>query len=374
MRKIRFAALLLAAVMIVGVLGGCGKKAANAITFGDVVITENEYSYMMSTYKGMYLYTFFGLTSDNAEIWKSKMTDEVTVGDYLGALAVANIMSSAIYVGLFEQYGLSLTDGEINGVDEEIAKSVNELGSTASLNKVLAVYGANVDTLRNVLLNSLKVAKLQHHLYGENGIDVATDAEIDEYYKSTYMRTKFIFVSSEKEYERDENGELIYDEEAEAYKTRDLTEEEKAAKKALMESLEGRVAAGEDFDALVKEYTMSLDMLNYEDGYYFTSASTFLENSLKTTVAEMEIGDTKSLETDTGWYIIKRLELRDGAYADEKYASVMFGDIKNTVNTLKMQKLIEPYADQLVINQDVVGNYPIEYCTPNFSSIPAQTN
>lgn len=372
MKKIKFAALLLALIMIIGTAVGCQSKAAAVMTFKNNVIDENEYCYMLSNYKAVYLYNLFGLTADNQEIWTSKLSEDVTVNDYLTALANSTVLQTVLCLGLFDEYGLSLSDAEIANIEVQMQNYITAAGSKSALNKMLSAYGANADTMKSIVIDSLKVAKLRSYLYGENGISVATDEEKDTYYKENYMCAKLIFISSQKEYEFDENGNCILDEKTGVYKTRDLTEEEKAAKKALFDSVEARVNAGEDFDSLMRAYTMNLDMANYEDGYYFTSNSSFLEQTVISTVSEMEIGTVKSLTTDSGWYIIKRCELRDKAYDDDKYKGLMFSDMVDTVHSAKLQKLIEPYVDEVVMDKDIMEKYQIAYCTPNFSILTGQ--
>ncbi len=372
MKKIKFAALILALIMIVGTAAGCKNEATSIMTFKNNVIDENEYCYMLSNYKAVYLYNLFGLTADNPEIWTSKLSEDVTVNDYLTALANSTVMQTVLCLGLFDEYGLSLSDAELANIEVQMEKYITSAGSKAALNNMLSAYGANVDTMKSIVIDSLKVAKLKSYLYGENGISVATAEEKDDYYKENYMRAKFIFISSQKDYEFDENGNYILDEKTGAYKTRDLTEEEKITKKSLFDDVEARLEEGEDFDELMRECTMNLDMTNYEDGYYFTAASSFLENSVVSAVSEMEIDETKSLTTDSGWYIIKRCELRDKAYEDEKYKNVMFGDMVDNIHSLKLQKLIEPYVSEVVMDRTIMDKYPIAYCTPNFSILTGQ--
>ena len=367
MRTSKIAALLLAVLMLVPVIAGCGEEPVSAITFRDTSISENEYCYMMSYYKGLYLYNYFGKTSDDPTIWTSELADGVTIGDYLGALTVSNIMSAAVYIDLFDEYGLTLTNEEINSVDQYIDGLISKLGSKSALNSALSAFGANIDAMRKVKIDSLKVTELQEHLYGENGIYAATEEEIDAYYNENYYRTKFIFISKTLEYERGENGEYKKNDEGDIV-TREMTAEEKTAKEALFKDIEARIASGEDFETLLKEYTMDTGMLHFDDGYYINSASTFVESKVKTAVAELEINKTVSLETDAGWYIIKRYELIDGAYDKEEYASAMFGgDLGETVNTVKMQKLLSEYSEEIIVNDQTVADYPLAYCTPNFN-------
>ncbi len=366
MKKRRLTALFLAIVMVLCTVPSCGSEAANVITFRDTVIDENEYSFLMSYYKALYLYSYFGLTEDNSAVWTNQISEGVTVSDYLSALTLSSIMSTAIYVDLFDEYGLSLTDEELKTVDDAINSLIEKAGSKSALNSALSEFGANTDVLREVRTNNLKVSKVQDYLYGENGVETASPAEVDIYYNENYCRVKFIFISKTLEYERDENGEYIKSEEGN-YKTRELTEDEKAAKKALFADIEERVANGEDFEALLDEYTMDTGMMHFEDGYYITSTSSFVEKDVISTSAGLEVGKTAKLETAAGWYLIKRYDLIDGGYNKEEYAKAMFGgSLAQTVNDTKMQELLRGYSEEIVIDEKLMSEYTLVKCAPNF--------
>ena len=366
MKRSRIAALFLAVVMILCTVTSCGSEAASVITFRETAIDENEYSFLMSYYKALYLYSYFGLTEDNSAIWTNQISEGVTVSDYLSALTLSSIMSTAIYVDLFDEHGLSLTDEDIKTVDDAINSLIEKAGSKSALNSALSEFGANIDVLRAVRTNNLKVSKVQDYLYGENGIETATPAEVDIYYNENYCRVKFIFISKTLEYEHDENGDYIKSEEGN-YKTRELTEEEVAAKKALFADIEARVEAGEDFETLLDEYTMDTGMMHFEDGYYITSTSSFVEKDVISTSAGLEVGKTARLETASGWYLIKRYDLIDGGYNKEEYAKAMFGgNLEQTVNDTKMQELLRGYSEEVEINEDLIGEYTLVKCAPNF--------
>ncbi len=365
MTKTRIASLLLALVMLVCVFAGCGKETAAAITFRDTVISENEFIYWMSTYKGVFLQSM-GTTVDNAAYWSAKLTEDITYGDYFNVMALSGIMSNAVSLQLFNEYGLTLTNEEINAVDSAINDLITSAGGRNILNSYLTAYGINLNMLRDVKLGSLKVAKLQEYLYGENGIESATDAELAKYYNDNYYRIKFIVLRTDKDYVLDENGEAILDTESGSYLTRDLTDAEADAKRALAKDLELRLTSGEDFEELLEEYTMDMGMLHFEDGYYINASSQIVEDSVKTAAASMAIGEIKSVETELGCYIIKRYELREDAWKDEAYAPYMFADLKTSANSVKMQETFGSFSDEIILNDMVVGSYPLANCTANF--------
>ena len=372
--KKKIVSLLLAAAMLLPALVGCGEKATPAITFRDTVITENEYSYFMSYYKGYFLYSATGNTVDNAQYWSSELVEGVTAGDYLSALILSNVMSTAIYVQLFDEYGLTLTAEEKKTVDDSIEQFIAIEGSKSALNSSLLSYGINESMLRDIMMDQLKSSKVQAALYTDPTVGVPTEADLDKYYKDNYYRAQYIFISNSQEYVLDDNGEIIVNEDEGSYEVRPLTDEEKAQKKALAADLDLRLAAGEDFETLMKEYTMDMGMLHFPDGYYFNTASTYLETDVVNAVVGMQVDEIKSFETASGWYIVKRCELKDGAYKDETYAPYMFADLETQASTIKVQEYIGSFGEEVVINEEVVSAYPLAACTPfkYFSYIGAQ--
>lgn len=365
--KKKIIALLLAAVITVLTVAGCGESATPALTFRETVLTENEYCYWMSYYKGYFLQNYFGQTQDNAAIWTTEMAEGVTIGDYLELLAQTSVMSMLVYTQLFDEYGLSLTTEEEAAVSKTVDDLVASVGGKSALNAILSAYYIDVDMLREIKLNQAKIARLQEYLYGENGIESATGAEIAEYYNESYYRARYIYISNSKEYIRDENGAVIANEDG-SYQTRDLNAAEKIEKEALVKDLEMRLAAGEDFESLVAEYTMDMGMLKFTDGYYFNNTSAYLQyidSAALAGVPNMAIDATETVETELGWYIVKRLPLIDGAYADADYA-IMFADIASQVNSVKMQSLVASFSEEILPNQEVLSSCRLAYSTPNF--------
>lgn len=361
----RLIAGLIALLMVISLFTGCG-VTTKAMSFGKVEITANMYSYWMCKYKAMYLYSMFGTTTDNAQYWSMQMTDTITVGDYLGAMAASQIMQNAILLGLFDEYGLTVSNEKLEEIDNAMDEKISQAGSKSALNSALSPYGINSTMLEEIYIAEAKISAVTDYLYGDDGIEKATDSEINDYFTSNYYRCKHILIRTDVKYEYDENGEAIVNDEGTAYKTIDLTDEEVEAQKALAADLELRVAAGEDFDELVLEYSEDTGMQHFEDGYYITSACTFLPTEITSAVMKMNVGDTKTIETSYGISIVRRYELIDGAYDTEPYKSELIGDIASTVNTVKLQSLVSGYADSVIINSEVISDYPIASCTANF--------
>ncbi len=367
LRKLRRTlALALAVVMTVLCLGGCGAKGPTAISFGDVKITSNMFCYWMSKYKAMFLYSYTGGTTDNTQFWLSEMAEGVTIGDFLGSIAVSNIMSNAICLYLFDDYGLSLSNDELNAVETAWQTKITAAGSKSALNQQLSAFGVNADILKEIYIAETKISKLQDYLYGENGVEAATDAQINDYYQANYYHMKHLLVRTDSRIEKDADGNPIVDETTQAYKTAKLTDAEIEEQKKRAAEFEKDIAAGQDFDALVFANSEDTGMQYFEDGYYITSATTFLPSEVVSAVMQMKVGEVKTVNSSYGIHICKRYELEPGKYDEEPYRTNMFGDLRSTVNQQKMSELIGGYADLVVLNEDIIDDYPIAYCSPNF--------
>ena len=356
---------MLAAVLLIVSAAGCGSDSPAAIQVGDVKITSNMFCYWMSRYKAMFLYMYFGTTTDNSQYWSAQLAEGVTYGDFLETLAITNIKSNAVCLKLFEDYGLSLTKDQINAVDEAINQKISSAGSKAALNSALSAYGANVNVLREIYLAEAKLNVLKDYLYGDNGIDRVTDAELDAYYKENYFRDKHILVLTGAKYVLSDDGKPEVDSTTGSYKTAELTADEKAVKIELAADLEKRIAAGEDFDSLCVQYTEDLGMQQFPGGYYFTSTSTYLPTGVISAVQGMKVGDVQTVETSAGIYIVKRYELEDKAYQNTDLTA-MFSDISSTVMSMKLQNLVAEHVSEIVTNDAIIADYPLAYCSANF--------
>jgi len=350
-------AFALCIVMLI-LSAGCGSNFRNAISFGSTVITENMYAYWMGQQKTYYLLMLTGGYTDNPQIWTTDTGSGYTYGDMLTVMAMNDISSKAILHELFTTYGLEITAEDEANIDARVQALTTQAGSVTALNSVLSVYGVNADILRDILLFDAKVAKVQEHLYGENGIEAVSDADVEAFYADNYYRTKYIWISHDFRFVFDDTGEHVIDTETGTYKTKELTDAQAEETRNLVADLQDRIATGDDFDELVQEHTMDTRLKTYTDGLYFTSGTTIVPEEIANTVMEMKIGEVKTIENDEGTFIIKRYELEDKKYEDEEYVN-MIGDIKTNLNAQKMSEMLNSYTGSLVMNNAVIQEYPI---------------
>ena len=153
---------------------------------------------------------------------------------------------------------------------------------------------------------------LYEYYFGENGKRAMNDKEIVDYAKEYYTHTEHILV----------------------YPNTSMSEDD--YEKHLNTILE-RVNNGEDFGALIAEYSNDADTPDY--GCYFIDKE--MNESYVAAAKELEIGETSDLvKTPDGYYIIKRLPvnendtqvLRDIIY-NRKYADM----IESTIESISVE-------------------------------------
>jgi parvulin-like peptidyl-prolyl isomerase len=111
--------------------------------------------------------------------------------------------------------------------------------------------------------------------------------------------------------------------------------------RALAEELRDRAASGEDFDALIKEYTDDVGY-DYNNGYYITYGE--YDKNFEDAIYSLDIDQISDVvKTIGGYHIIKRLPL------NINYLYVHFDDIRAIYMTRTINELIQKTADSLEI-------------------------
>lgn len=129
-------------------------------------------------------------------------------------------------------------------------------------------------------------------------------AEAEQYFKDNYLRAKHVLVMTEG-----------------------LDEAAKAEKKKLAEDILKRAESGEDFDALVSEYSEDPGSKSESDGYVFPEGQ--MVDEFYQGTKNIEIGAYNLVESSYGYHVIKRLaldetkELYDKFYAQSNVESTM---------------------------------------------------
>ena len=354
MKRIKITALILCVVMSLAVLTSCAKPVT-AMEYEGKEVTVNHYSYWLSLIKSKYVSS----ANDTAEYWATKYSNGETYEEKMREIVDYNVKINLVCLKLFEDMGLTVTAAEEKEIQTALDDLMKPYGSKSKLNAVLANYNMNYDMLKEVYTIELKVSKVFDALYAEGGQRRIDDETLDAYYRENYSRLEMIILYDEVAYEKDENGKPVFDDSTNSYKTVELTDEEKAAKKALADDIMKKLEAGEDFDKLKAEYNEFFDSEKYEYGFFISSNDVSAYSSEMVIAArQMKIGEVRRLEEEGAIYIVKRLELTDKPYSNENYLE-MFEYILDYCQQADFNQYMDGLIKGVTVNDEELGKISV---------------
>lgn len=307
--------LTIAALTCAMLLGGCGQteKADTSqvvFTIGDEQVTENEFRFYYDTYK------------QNMDLGAAKETSLEYAENDRKILAVAKALGIELDADDKKELKSSMKDVEENydsdgGYDEFLEQS--------------NITNSYVEKLVSIPL-------YKDHLEELMGDKEYTDAEKREFFKNHYRRAKHILIPT---VDTDTNEEL--------------SEEEQAQAKTLAEELLKRAQAGEDFDALIKEYSKDPGSETYPDGYVFTDNEMVIE--FQDGVDSIQPGEFTLVKSTYGYHVIQRLPLDETYEGFETEYNNVKDSLESDMETEDFNKQLDIWAQEngieLVMNQEV---------------------
>jgi len=334
---------------------GCQNTATVVMSYGDSVITENEFRYYISYYKNVYLTTYNDMTDTDA-FYTKMLSNGMTAEEYLFNMTVENVQMALIAMELFDSLELTLDTGVVSEIEAYIQDLIDEYagGDKKALNQELAQYGINISLLKEIYIAQEKNAFLYDYLFGDEGVQTITETQKANYYKENYIRIRHIYVNDAYYYPLDADGYRQYD--SEGYPiTEELTPELAAEKAALIDTIDASLAAGMDFEEVYEAYS---EEHYYENGYYLTRTTDFIPELISAAFALSE-GEQQKLKTDYGTHYIMRLPLDDGAYYDNRNA-----DFFNTFDAELKYELFLAYLrahfSEVYLNNEIISGYSIK--------------
>lgn len=285
------AAGVLAAVMALS-LTACGGKKETVETASEeeknaVVLTVDGVEFTAEEYAVSFLYNqnrVDSMMSMYGQQTSADVTDESdrqTYSENIATLAKQQLTYMAVCEKQMEAQGLTVEDSDI---DAQMAEFEGQMGGADQVDEYLKGVGLTREQYSDLARLNVMIRKLRA-AYLEANPNAARDR-----FDQTYMRCKHVLIKTVD----DNKKELENQDELKA----------KAAEVA------SRAKAGEDFDALIKEYNEDPGMESSPDGYVFTEGE-MVDEFYQGTKA-LEIGAISDpIKSNYGWHIIQRLPLRD---------------------------------------------------------------
>ena len=304
MKITKITAGILSAAMAIS-LCACGKTFADdtpVLTMGDEVITKADYDEFIA------YYTSTGLDFETAKEYAAQYAEHI--------LSVE---------ALFAAEGLSYTDEDLADYKAQKDEVIENWGGEEAYNEQLDSLGIT-DAFFDRMLNS------DHALEKIFAGDVSDDM-VKQNFEENYLHAKHILLST-----MDTSTYESYD------------DEKIAEQKALADELLARAQGGEDFDAMVAEYSEDPGSISQPDGYYFTAGDMVPE--FEDTTRSLGMNEIGICESTYGYHIIKRLPLDD----DESALTTVRQQLMQTAVSEKLPELLEQYGLSLETDQSVIDS------------------
>ncbi len=333
----RFTALLLTTLFL---LTSCSsRKSETVMSYGEASYDENLYFYELAMMKSELLQQYAGTTTDILQFWAHEMAEGVTVDQYFFTECNTNMMINLFFADYAIKKG-GLDKESEKKIDEAIDDIVEQYGSKAAVNKYLEKFTIDLGMYREYLELYALTQKGISLAYSDGGDYQISAERMLEYYKENFVTVKHIAIGTEYR-GTDQDGNIIY-----------YTDDEKTAKRELIDSIREGLQNGEDFD---KYYSLSEDgqAKNYPDGYTITKGVfTDVMKGYENVAFSLAEGEWDEFELEgTSLYIIKRVPLLES-------------DFYNCVNTIHTSLMTVDKAERVVENFDgfyrndtVIGNY-----------------
>ncbi|MBQ9081947.1 MAG: peptidylprolyl isomerase [Clostridia bacterium] len=319
-----FIALALVLVVLTGMMmTGCSK--AEPIAHDVVVMTINGRDITMEEYR----YYYLGLKSDydggDESYWKNNESGRKG----LKTLVETYIKQAAVYDKILADNGYAANAEDRVNVEKDIQDMKDMYESDKEFLELLAYNNLTEKMYGDILLRN---EVLYRYLYDYN-VKNKQD-KMDKYLKD-FVRAKHILVqfsTTTSSSATTSSGE----------QTRTKEEAKKLADEILK-----KIADGEDFDKLIKEYGEDPGMESNPDGYVFTYDE-MVEEFEKAAFALDINGISEPVETTYGYHIIQRLEI-DEEFQRENFVTIFnddefFEDLEALVEK-EMEKMTIDYAD-----------------------------
>lgn len=277
--------LICLVISILLVSTGCGITHPTVLTINGDEVSLLEYNYYFSTMK---LQAEQTVPADQMEMYWETEKDGKTAFELLKESAYDEMVDLRVAANKAESMGISYSDSAVmqatTGFKNQIVqaaaseKEYYEMTNTdsATINEIAKLYA-----IRSAMLNKLI----------EDGTIDLSDAVYEKTFAEKWMKAQHILIST-----TDVNTGVA------------LSDEEKASKKAQAEEILKRVKVGENFTALMNEFSEDPGKESAPEGYVFTNGEMVAE--FEDAVLALQPDQTSEIvESSFGYHIIKRLPL-----------------------------------------------------------------
>lgn len=410
--SVRLLCLLLCLLMLALPLASCASSGKVLMSLGEQEMTVHIYELLLSRMKGTLAYNDYPVDEDT--FWEQIIsTQGGTYDDYFchTIQQEAKKMLAKLYL-FHEVYDLTLPQKYYDEIDTFIS-DVIELdfdGSKADFNARLALYGVNVEMLRENYIMEDKLDYLSEYVASITG-----DAARAEYYNENYVCFRqILFPLYEYRYETDENDDVVYyyeggnkicydttaqtrigtdgkpvvdangdtvyftedgrvayntqkgvmrglDEDNDGYVDYEkLDDEAQQIVTDRVNILDELIEAGDftTFEEYGDEWSTDEVWASYPNGIFINLNKSYEINymdDVQGALKNMGIGDTAVVKSENAYHFIMKYELSAQGYANDENAD-WFATFDEEIVGAILDSMCEQYLDQIVLNEDVLAD------------------
>ena len=326
-----FISVFVSAVLILGVTLGTVaivKDANSVVSFRGTRMDKKVAVYFTSVFKKDFKGALAGTVSgveDSPGFWNStsetgeKYIDILTAGaeEYLKRIAVLNY--------LYDRYA-TLSSKEKEMIDNAVLGTLNNYGGSVSdFNEAASVYGFDYDAYKSAVEMIYKAVTIETLICGVGGAKLKTSNDesvlaLKNKLLSEYSHVKLLYISTERTFVLDENGNRVS--EGGEYKVKDLNPSERAERLGEIEKIREAISAigtdGAQMGPDMFDYYMNSElyagMLETRDhGYYFLKGSAYTEAFYSDNAAivdkafDMKVGEFAEVSMESGVCFIYKM-------------------------------------------------------------------
>ena len=358
--KSRLICVLCAVIFSLSAFTSCGIiKGDTVMEYEGYKITEAMYSYWMSKYKTLFLYSYNN-GKDEESFWQSKTENgDETYKEFVTGFVDGYAKQVLVAMKLFDDYSLVFSETVKEAVSDKIEGIKQSYGGVTQANEYLGSYGLNIKTLENIYYAQEKLTVVCEYLFGDAGPYPITEEEKSAYYLENYFCAEWIYIYTKEKPKLSEDGEYITDSNG-VYVTEELTEEEKAEKQQLVNDIMTKLENGESFDKLKTDHSEE-DLSKYEylpDGVNLSANDyTVYGTGFIKAVMNCKEGSYTLYEDDYATFIIRRNPLKN--YSD---LSVQEKNIMLNFDTYVYDSKCEKFFGEIdvTVNDDVKSRYDVQ--------------
>lgn len=360
--------LLLVLVLMVCSLASCSGDVGIGggdvvMRYGDCVLTETDYAYLLSYVKGYYEYMFmnqYGSSFVMDDFMDMEMsTDGMTLAEMLDSAVQEAAKMMLVVEQICKDNNLKITDADsLKEIETYMSDLEHNYGGRDAFAIQLAKLGYNASAVERYEQYNLYLGLLKDFRYGENGSARLPEAEVEKIFAENYVRAEGYLYS----YTDSSRNPILYDfaseyaaEDVKAFYGENnlidyLSFKDEAKAKEAYDALSSGEGTTEDFvescyksatNKFVSQHSLSASlydgMMSTEEGAWYLSGAeggvyyvirrNAVTDELYNETMEKNVRDAMLLEEAYAYFLENFYTVRHILYTDKAKATQVYNDI-----------------------------------------------